>query len=70
MARACRPLLFLMLFPLLMAGCEKALFVENMPRTQYERYERLRGRYVPAQRFGPGGKPEPALRERLSPYRQ
>jgi len=29
------------------AGCEKPLFPENLPRTQYERFDRIRGIYTP-----------------------
>lgn len=47
-------------------GCEKPLFPENMPRTQYERYDRLRNRYVPTEQINAFGGSEPALRERLS----
>jgi hypothetical protein len=48
-------------------GCEKALFPEDLPRTPYERYDRMRGRYVPpSQRDAVGGE-SPALRERLTP---
>lgn len=54
---------------LLAGGCEKALFPERLPRTQYERYDRLRGQYTPTERMTASGLPEPALRERLSPYR-
>ena len=50
-----------------MMGCEKPLFPDNMPRTQYERYDRLRGRYIPAEQANAYGGAEPALRERLSP---
>ncbi len=50
-------------------GCEKPLFPENMPRTQYERYDRMRGRYVPGQQINTFGGSEPALRERLTPPR-
>lgn len=52
-----------------LAGCEKPLFPDDLPRTQYERYDRLRGRYVPAQQSNRFGGTEPALRERLSPPR-
>jgi len=45
-------------------GCEEPLFTETMPRTQYERYDRLRGRHVPAEQFDRPGT-DPALRERL-----
>jgi hypothetical protein len=57
----------LVLTALLLFGCEKPLFPQNLPRTQYERYDRLRGRYVPAQQLNAFGGSEPALRERLSP---
>jgi hypothetical protein len=50
-----------------MTGCEKPLFPENLPRNQYERYDRLRGRYVPAQQQNAYGGAEPALRQRLTP---
>jgi hypothetical protein len=50
-----------------LGGCEKPLFPETMPRTQYERYDRLRGRYIPSQQMNVYGGSEPALRERLSP---
>jgi len=49
-------------------GCEPALFPENTPRTQYERFDRLRGHYRPAEQQGPQGDTEPALRRRLTPY--
>lgn len=51
-------------------GCQGALFPENEPRTQYERYDRLRGRYTPTERRNAFGQVEPALRDRLSPYEQ
>lgn len=57
------------LFLLGLGGCEKPLFPEDLPRTQYERYDRLRGRYVPAQQTNRFGGTEPALRERLTPPR-
>lgn len=53
-----------------LAGCEQQLFPENLPRNQYERYDRLRGRIIPNERFSPTGMPAPALRERLSPNAQ
>lgn len=49
------------------AGCEPALFPENSPRTQYERFDRLRGDYRPADQPGQGGDSDPALRQRLAP---
>jgi hypothetical protein len=54
---------------IVMGGCEPALFPERLPRTQYERYDRLRGRYAPKERTDMYGVATPALRERLSPYR-
>lgn len=51
------------------AGCEKPLFPDNVPRTPFQRYDQLRGHYSPPERRGPGFQTEPALRERLSPYR-
>jgi hypothetical protein len=48
-------------------GCEKPLFPQNLPRTQFERYDRLRGRYTPAEQYNVFGGTEPALRDRLSP---
>lgn len=48
-------------------GCEKPLFPGNLPRTQFERYDRLRGNYAPAERFDRFGATQPALRERLTP---
>ncbi len=50
-----------------LCGCEKPLFPEGLPRTQYERYDRLRGHYTPAEQTNPYGGSEPALRERLAP---
>lgn len=51
------------------AGCEKPLFPRDLPRTQFERYDRLRGHYVPAEQINVYGGFEPALRERLTPPR-
>ncbi len=52
-----------------LAGCEKPLFPEPTARTQYERYDRLHGRWTPAVQTNVHGGTEPALRDRLSPYR-
>lgn len=52
---------------LMLGGCEKRLFVENLPRTQFERYDRLRGNYVPTEKRDQYGRYQPALRERLQP---
>ncbi len=58
-----------MLFVLLgwAGGCEQALFPEESPRTQYERYDRMHGRYVNPEIAGPGGRTRPSLRDRLTP---
>lgn len=52
----------------MLGGCQQPLFPENMPRTQYERFDRLRGVYTPKERVGQFGDKVPALRERLQPY--
>lgn len=63
---------FLMTLVMLMGfavgGCEKALFPDKYPRTQFERYDRAHGRFTPSAQTGPYGDERPALRERLSPY--
>jgi len=61
-------LLGLFLMGGLLSGCDKPLFPERLPRTQYERADRLRGEFAPQQRRGRYGDPEPALRDRLTPY--
>jgi len=61
-------LLMLTLGCLLSAGCEKPLFPEALPRTQYERFDRIRGIHTPKEQIGPTGTAQPALRERLTPY--
>lgn len=48
-------------------GCQKALFPDNTPRTQFERYDTLRGGAAPAEEPDVFGRPQPALRARLSP---
>lgn len=48
-------------------GCERPLFPEDLPRTQYERYDRLRGRYIPSDDQNAHGISQPNLRERLTP---
>ncbi len=49
-------------------GCEPSLFPEGTARTQYERFDRLRGIYRPAEQEGRRGESEKALRRRLAPY--
>ena len=46
-------------------GCEQALFPSDMPRTQYERADRLRGRYIPSGSTSTRVTDEATLRERL-----
>ena len=48
-------------------GCEKPLFVQNQPRTPYERYQVLRHQGRPATEENAYGGQEPALRQRLEP---
>ena len=51
-------------------GCQQALFVDGTTRTQYERYQSLRGEYRPVRRVTPLGEERPALRQRLAPLDQ
>lgn len=62
--------LLMMAGVLCLGGCQKALFPDDEPRTQYERYDRLRGRYRPVEQRNAYGQIEPALRGRLAPYRE
>ena len=48
-------------------GCQRKLFVENDPRTQFEIHDRLRQKYVPIEEPDVFGQPQPALRARLTP---
>ncbi len=48
-------------------GCQKVLFDQKSPRTQFETHDRLRQRYVPLEEEDVFGNPQPALRARLSP---
>lgn len=50
-----------------LAGCEKPLFPPNAPRSPYERYQVLRGRYRPSTELNVYGGEQPALRQRLAP---
>ena len=51
-------------------GCQKALFVDGTTRTQYERYQALRGEYRPPRQYTALGEERPALRQRLAPLDQ
>ena len=46
-------------------GCQRALFPEDNPRTQFETYDLMRQRYVPLEAPDVFGEPKPALRARL-----
>lgn len=50
----------------LLAGCHRALFPDNEPRTQFEVYDRMRSGYVPLEEPDVFGQPQPALRNRLT----
>jgi len=52
---------------LALGGCNTALFPEDQPRTQYDRYMTLRGESRPAKRVSATGPDEPDLRARLKP---
>ena len=49
-----------------LAGCQKALFPKDEPRTQFESTDRMRGGFVPLEVPDVFGNPQPALRARLS----
>ncbi len=48
-----------------LAGCQKPLFPEGTPRTQFELHDRMRSRYRPTEQPDVFGRPQPALRARL-----
>ena len=50
-------------------ACQKPLFPEDQPRTQFDAHDTLRNRYVPLQEQDVFGNPQPALRARLSRHR-
>ena len=51
---------------LVCAGCQRALFTDKTPRTQFETYDLVRERYIPLKVPDAFGNPQPALRARLS----
>lgn len=53
--------------PLIACGCQKVLFPQNEPRTQYQKADTLRDRFTPLQEPDVFGNPKPALRARLAP---
>lgn len=52
------------------AGCQKPLFPENAPRTQFERFDTMRSGAAPKEEPDVFGTPQPALRARLAPKTQ
>jgi hypothetical protein len=48
-------------------GCQKPLFPENSPRSQFEVYDTLRLQNQPLEIPDEFGNPQPALRARLTP---
>lgn len=60
----------LLVIAVMTGGCQKPLFPEHEPRTQYERYQLLRGQYRPVSQQNPYGAKQPALRERLAPLEE
>jgi hypothetical protein len=51
-------------------GCQGSPFPQDTPRTPYERYQGLHGRYREAGRTGARSSDDPRLRERLSGLRE
>lgn len=49
-------------------GCQQGLFPDDVPRTQYERFDKRRGVFRPEETTDPRGVPVPDLRARLSVY--
>ena len=56
----------LLLAAMASGGCYKPLFNAKTSRTQYEKYDLMRNRYVPMEMPDAFGHPRPALRARLS----
>lgn len=48
-------------------GCAKPLFPENAPRTQFEKFDSMRSGAAPTEEPDVFGRPQPALRARLTP---
>lgn len=47
-------------------GCQQPLFPEDAPRNQFQMHSQMRGQYVPLEEPDVFGRPQPALRARLS----
>ena len=52
------------------AGCQKPLFPESAPRTQFEKFDSMRSGSAPTEEPDVFGTPQPALRARLTPKTQ
>jgi hypothetical protein len=52
------------------SGCQKPLFPENAPRTQFEKFDTMRSGSAPTEEPDVFGTPQPALRARLTPKTQ
>ena len=48
-------------------GCQKALFPQDAPRTQFDRYDRSRDAFAPPYIEDEFGRQRPNLQGRLSP---
>jgi hypothetical protein len=48
-------------------GCQRVLFADRTPRTQFESFDRMRQRYVPTEEPDVFGNPRPAIKARLAP---
>ena len=52
------------------AGCQKPLFPESAPRTQFEKFDTMRSGAAPTEEPDVFGATQPALRARLTPKTQ
>ena len=50
-----------------LAGCQRSLFPESAPRTQFERFDSMRAGAAPKDEPDVFGATQPALRARLTP---
>lgn len=50
-----------------LVGCQKPLFPESAPRTQFEKFDTMRSGAAPKEEPDVFGTPQPALRARLTP---
>ena len=62
--------LVVVILAVLTGGCQKSLFVDGTTRTQYERYQSLRGDYRPPRVTTAMGEERPNVRNRLAPLEQ